>query len=164
MTDAISGEVESTYRIPRLDLSSTEITVTYDRDQQTLPVSYVSLFYPAALDMEMGRGAMVVGEVPPRWAVPSDARGSKLIEKLNVQSASDPTEYAWALGTNFVTAEDEPAVAGGVHSDHAAVAGLTREELVKLIRAIDMGGQYYSRQNTEFVPYASDPVAGGTEY
>ena len=34
-----------------------------------------------------------------------------------------------------------------------------------LIRAIDMGGQYYSRQNTAFVPYANDPVvAGGTRY
>jgi hypothetical protein len=165
MADAITGEVESTYRIPRLDLSSTEITVTYDNDQQTLPVSYVSLFYPAALEMEMGRGAMTEGEIPPRWAVPSDARGSKLIEKLNVQAANDPTEYAWALGTPFEVEEGQPAVAGGVHTDHAAVAGLTRDELVKLIRAIDMGGQYYSRQNTEFTPYASDPVAGGgTEY
>ncbi len=31
--------------------------------------------------------------------------------------------------------------------------GLTREELVKLIRAIDLGGQFYSRKNTAFEPY-----------
>jgi len=31
---------------------------------------------------------------------------------------------------------------------------LTREERVMLIRAIDMGGQYYARQNTGFQPYA----------
>jgi hypothetical protein len=35
---------------------------------------------------------------------------------------------------------------------------------VKLIRVIDMGGQYYSRQNTDFQPYANDPLGGGTQY
>ncbi len=37
---------------------------------------------------------------------------------------------------------------------------MTRDEVVKLIRAIDMGGQFYSRQNTAFVPFNNDPVAG----
>jgi hypothetical protein len=28
-----------------------------------------------------------------------------------------------------------------------------------------MGGQYFARQNTAFVPYAGDPIsAGGTKY
>jgi hypothetical protein len=35
-----------------------------------------------------------------------------------------------------------------------------------LIRAIDMGGQYYARQNSDFKPFVGgDPVAaGGTKY
>jgi hypothetical protein len=33
-----------------------------------------------------------------------------------------------------------------------------------LIRAIDMGGRFYSRQNTAFEPYNNDPVAGGAQY
>ena len=60
--------------------------------------------------------------------------------------------------------ENGGTVAGGTHVDHAAIAGMTRAELVKLIRTIDMGGQFYSRQNTAFVPYTNDPVGGGTQY
>jgi hypothetical protein len=40
------------------------------------------------------------------------------------------------------------------------MAGLTREEMQKLIRTIDMGGQYFARQNTGFKPFNNDPVAG----
>jgi hypothetical protein len=29
-----------------------------------------------------------------------------------------------------------------------------------LIRSIDMGGQYFARQNTGFKPFNNDPVAG----
>jgi hypothetical protein len=155
MTNKVTGE-STQYDIPRLDLSDRPITVTYDRKTQAWPASYVSLFYPAALEMEMGRGAMVVGTVPPKWAVPSDARHSALIEKLNVTSVKDAKRYAWTLGQAF----SDPAIAGASRSDHAAVAGLTREEAVKLIRAIDMGGQYYARQNTQFAPAMTDPVSG----
>ncbi len=164
MTDEATGE-ETSYMIPRLDLSDTPITVTYDRQTETYPVSYVSLFYPAALAMEMGDGAMVEGTVPPRWAIPSDARHSKLIEKLNVTAESDASDYAWELGTPIAPdPTNGGTVAGGTHVDHAALAGMTRDELVKLIRTIDMGGQYYSRQNSPFVPYSGDPVGGGTQY
>jgi hypothetical protein len=164
MTDMATGET-TPYRIPRLDLSNTPITVKYDRRVATYPASYVSLFYPAALSMEMGQdGAMIEGTVPPRWAVPSDARHSKMIEKLNVTAESDPTDYAWKLGTPIEADENGGTVAGGTHVDHAAMAQLTRVELVKLIRTIDMGGQFYSRQNTAFVPYTNDPVGGGTQY
>ena len=41
---------------------------------------------------------------------------------------------------------------------------LTREHEDKLIRAIDMGGQFYSRQNTGFEPFTNDPIAGGQQY
>jgi Hydrazine synthase alpha subunit middle domain len=159
MTDKVTG-VMTPYEIPRLDLSDRPITVTYDRRTQAWPASYVSIFYPAAMAMEMGMGATVTGTVPPAWGLPSDARHSALIEKLNVQSSLDSTRYAWPLGTAF----SDPGIAGGTRTDHAAVAGLTRSELVMLTRAFDMGGQYYSRQNTGFLPNGMDPVAGSAQY
>ena len=53
MTDARHGATPTAYQIPRLDLSARPITVTYDRETKPWPASYVSLFYPAALEMEM---------------------------------------------------------------------------------------------------------------
>ena len=154
MTDEMTME-QTQYQIPRLDLSSRGITVTYDRETRTYPASYVSLFYPAAMGMMM-EDAEITGTVPPQWAVPSDARNSALIEKLNVTSSREPSIYAWAIGEAF----SDPNIAGGTRSDHAQVAGLTREEIRMLIRAIDMGGQFYARQNTQFQPFTNDPVAG----
>jgi hypothetical protein len=144
-----------TYMIPRLDLSDRPITVTYDREEHEWPASYVSIFYPAALEMEMD-GTEITGTVPPKWGVPSDARHSALIEKLNITGSVHTDTYAWPLGEPFSLGE----IAGGTRTDHAAVAGLTREETQKLIRAFDMGGQYFARQNTGFKPFNNDPVAG----
>ncbi|MEI9949642.1 MAG: hypothetical protein WDO74_11850 [Pseudomonadota bacterium] len=128
------------------------------RQLATWPSSYVSLFYPAAMSMEMGK-VTVTGKVPPKWAVPSDARNSLLIEKLNVTSIKTAAKYAWPLNEAFTDAD----VAGGKRTDHAKLAELTRDELVKLIRTIDMGGQYYARQNSDFKPFgAGDPV--GSKY
>ena len=160
MTEGAGADAyTTTYQIPRMDLTSREITVYYDREVKPWPASYVSIFYPAALEMEMGEDTMITGTVPPQWGIPSDARNSKLIEKLNITSAIDDSRYAWALGEQF-----SDAIAGGSRTDHATEVGLTREEVTKLIRAIDMGGQFYSRQNTAFQPYTNDPVAGGTDY
>jgi len=162
MTSTVDA-TSTAYQIPRLDLTDRPITVTYDRGTHTWPASYVSLFYPAALQMEMnepGKTTMVTGNVPPKWAVPSDARNSVLIEKLNVASSKEATRYAWPLGEAF----SDPSVQGGTRSDHAAFAKLTRDELVKLIRTIDMGGQYYARQNTGFMPFASDPLESTKNY
>jgi Hydrazine synthase alpha subunit middle domain len=145
-----------TYEIPRLDLSSRPITVTYDRGEHEWPASYVSIFYPAALEMEMGMGAEVTGTIPPKWGVPSDARHSALIEKLNITGSITTDAYAWPLGEAFSVGD----IAGETRTDHAALAGMTREEVQMLIRAIDMGGQYFARQNTGFVPFNNDPVAG----
>jgi hypothetical protein len=138
-----------------MDLSDRAITVTYDRQTKAWPASYVSLFYPAALEMEQN-ASVSSGTVPPKWAIPSDARHSLLIEKLNVTSSLETTRYAWPLGQPF----SDRGVHGATRTDHAAKAGLTREELVMLIRAIDMGGQFYARQNTGFKPSSIDPVAG----
>jgi hypothetical protein len=75
---------------------------------------------------------------------------------LNVTAEGDTADYAWPLGAAF----SDPNVAGQTRTDHALSNGMTREEVVKLIRAIDMGGQFYSRQNTDFVPFTNDPIAG----
>jgi hypothetical protein len=148
MTDEETGVV-TPYAIPRLDLSDRPITVTYDRDVASWPASYVSLFYPATLEMEMSMGAeLTQGSAPPVWARPSDARHSALIEKLNISAATDETRTAWPLGAPFTN----PGIQGGSRSLHPENVGgsLTREERVKLIRAIDLGGQFYSRKNTSF--------------
>ncbi len=155
MSNAVAGTTAA-YKIARMDLTDTPVTVYYDRNVATWASSYVSLFYPAALAMDEAKGAMVTGTVPPEWAIPSNARKSLMIEKLNVTSSLDNTTYAWPLGQPF----SDPNVHGATRTDHAALAGLTRDETVMLIRAIDMGGQYYARQNSVFMPNTNDPVAG----
>ena len=160
MKNAVTS-TSTDYKVPRMDLTDTQVTVYYDKKVAAWPASYVSLFYPAALSMDMAKGTMVTGTIPPQWAIPSDARNSKLIEKLNVTSTVDSKTYAWPLGEAFT----DPNVAGGTRTDHAAFAKLTRDELVKLIRSIDMGGQYYARQNSDFKPFVDmDPVAGGQQF
>jgi len=160
MTNELTGETTD-YQIPRLDLSSTPITVTYDNKTAAYPVSYVSLFYPSAMKMNTDT-VTVVGTVPPEWAVPSDARNSALIEKINMTSSVDGNKTAWKLGEAF----SNPDIKGGTRTLHPEDQGvdLTREERRALIRAIDMGGQYYARQNTQFAPYDANPLAGGPQY
>ncbi len=152
MTDQDTGKT-STYQIARLDLTATPVTVTYDRKTATYPMSYVSIFYPSALSMEMGDGAKVTGTVPPMWGVPSDARHSALIEKINITSAIDGTKTAWPLNVAF----SDPNIRGGVRTMHPDDVGvtLTRDERTALIRAFDMGGQFYSRDNSGYQPASS---------
>lgn len=151
MTEEGAEEAATTeYTLPRLDLSDRPITVTYDNDVETWPASYVSLFYPAALEMEMSMGSeLAEGSPPPVWARPSDARNSAVIEKLNITSIFDDSRLAWPEGAAF----SNPSIRGsrGLHPENVGV-DLSREERIMLIRAIDMGGQYYSRQNSDFTP------------
>ncbi len=139
-TDPGSG-AQTSYNIPYLDLSDRPVTVVYDRRVATYPASYVSLFYPAASEMG-GRGTMVVGEKPPLWAIPNNARESVMIKKLNVKAADGTLAFAGAA----------------MHPEDKGV-NLTDEERQMLIRAIDIGGQYYSRQNTGFEAFNQDPVS-----
>jgi hypothetical protein len=157
MTDMATG-VASTYQLDRLNLTTREVTVRYDRKTASYPISYVSIFYPAALAME--KGVKVIGTVPPKWGVPSDARNSLLIEKLNITSAFDPARSAWALGQPY----SDPNVHGTARTSHPEDVGitLTREERVALIRSFDMGGQFYSRTNTGFVAYGNNAVGTPT--
>jgi hypothetical protein len=145
MTDPLSG-LTTTYKVPSLDLTDTPVTVYYDKSVSAWPASYVSIFYPATLAMGGMMGPTVVGGVlPPMWGIPEDARNSVLIQKLNV-SASDGTT-AWPVSQQPFHPEDK-----GIN--------LTADERQMLIRTMDLGGQYWSRQNTGFVAFNHDPTAG----
>ena len=144
-TDPVSGQT-TTYNIPYLDLSDTPVTVFYDRSVAAYPASYVSIFYPAAL--EMSPGTKVTGKVPPHWGEPGSARMSELIKKLNMRAPDGTT--AWPLADQPLHPEDQP---GGPYT-------LTDAERRTLIYPMDLGGQFYARQNTGFSPYASDPTSG----
>jgi hypothetical protein len=141
-TDPVTGAT-TTYHIPRFDMSDTPITVVYDRMVATYPASYVSIFMPAALDM--GMQTKVIGTVPPTWGVPGNARGSALISKINLRAGDGATAFGAAM---------HPENVGGSLSD---------EERAALVRVMDLGGQYWARQNTGFTPFAAakDPVSGG---
>jgi len=146
-TNPVTGNV-TTFHIPTLDLTDTPVTVYYDKKVATYPASYVSLYYPATLQMDGMDNIKVEGTVPPEWMIPEDARDSVLISKLNIQ-AEDGT-YAWPKATNPPHPEDK---------------GITMSAVDRqiLVRTADLGGQFWSRQNTGFVPYNNDPTAG-TKY
>jgi|HubBroStandDraft_1064217.scaffolds.fasta_scaffold07252_3 hydrazine synthase alpha subunit-like protein len=147
--DPVSG-VSTTYQIPSLDLTTTPVTVYYDKSVATWPASYVSIFYPAALQMDDSTGTITVsGTVPPMWGVPGSARASKLTQKLNLHGTDGST--AWPLSSNPLHPEDQ----GGTNA-------LTDDERKTIaVYPMDLGGQYYARQNTGFVPLsaAMDAVA-----
>jgi hypothetical protein len=148
MTMALpNAGTSQTFTIPYLDLSSAEIPVVYDRMEASYPKSYVSLFFPAAMEMEMGMGSTMQGEKPPLWAIPNNARESAMIKKLNVRAP----DGSFAYGNPTLHPEDKGVT-------------LTDAERLALIQSIDVGGQFYARQNTGFVPFTNDPVAPGRKY
>jgi hypothetical protein len=141
-TDALTGQ-KTTYKIPTLDLSDTPVMTYYDKRMYTWPASYVSIFYPAAI--EMGPGITITGTLPPKWGIPGSARASVLTQKLNLRGADGST--AWPLSSNPLHPEDK----GVQLSDD--------ERKTIAVYPMDLGGQFYSRQNTGFVPFAGgDPV------
>jgi hypothetical protein len=169
-TDPVSG-VATTYEIPTLDLTSRPVTVYYDRMVASYPASYVSIFYPATLSM-MGDGdttgkVVVTGAAPcsspgllnttpagctPIWGVPGSARASALTQKLNLNGLVSGTadgSTAWPIASYPMHPEDQ----GAGHS-------LTDAERKTLaVYPMDLGGQYWARKNTGFVPFTSgDPV------
>jgi hypothetical protein len=153
MTNMVTG-MTTPYQIPYFDLEDKKMTVVYDRKTMTLNTSYVSIFYPSTIGMMMGKYTITCSYatgtacVPPMWGVPGDARNSEMIAHMNVQSA-DAQRTAW------------PTAVHPMHPENVGIT-LTPEERLALARSFDMGGQYYARQNTQFVPYASDPVKGAS--
>ncbi len=119
-----------TYQIPYLDLSDRLLEVYYENEVVSYPASYVSLLYPSAM---MG-DSMAVGDVPPEWVIPGEARASRLIEVVNMSASADATDLAWT---------DRP-----MHPEDQGVT-VSREDRLMLIRMADLGGQYYSRWNVD---------------
>jgi hypothetical protein len=168
-TDPVTG-AQTTYKIPTLDLSSTPVTAYYDRKVATWPASYVSIFYPATLSMGDSTGKITVtGAAPckqngllpadnggppgctPWWGIPGSARASALTEKLNLHGivgGQPDGSTAWPVSTHPLHPEDQGVT-------------LTDDERKTLaVYPMDLGGQYWARQNTGFVPYTNgDPVA-----
>ena len=166
--DPVTG-VSTTYEIPTLDLTSRPVTVYYDRMVASYPASYVSIFYPASLSM-MGDSdttgkVTVTGAAPcpapgllnnspagctPLWGIPGSARASALTQKLNLHglAAGAPDgSTAWPVATYPMHPED----VGGTLTD--------QERQTLAVYPMDLGGQYWARQNTNFVPFTSgDPV------
>jgi Hydrazine synthase alpha subunit middle domain len=145
-TDPVTGQ-QTTYTIPTLDLSSTPVSVYYDRNVATWPASYVSIFYPASLEMGDSTGKITVtGTVPPKWGIPGSARASALTQKLNLNGTDGST--AWPVSSNPMHPEDQGVT-------------LTDDERKTIaVYPMDLGGQFYARQNTGFVPFTTgDPVA-----
>jgi hypothetical protein len=172
-TDPVSG-VQTSYKIPSLDLSSTPVTVYYDRMVASYPASYVSIFYPASLGM-MGDGdttgkVVVTGAAPcsqggltsgasqdgtaggctPWWGVPGSARASALTQRINLNGLLNGTAdgtTAWPLASNAMHPEDVGVTLSD--TDRKTIA----------VYPMDLGGQYWARQNTGFTPFTNgDPV------
>jgi hypothetical protein len=142
--DPVTGMM-TTYQIPTLDLTDTPVTAYYDKNVATWPASYVSIFYPATL--QMGTDApgtvTVMGTVPPLWGVPGSARASVLTQKINLRSADGKTT-AWPTP---------------LHPEDQGVTLTDDERKTIAVYPMDLGGQYYARQNTGFVPATvGDPV------
>ncbi len=163
-TDPVSGTATN-YQVPTLDLSDSPVTVYYDKKVHTWPASYVSIFYPATIGMGGTMGVKATGAAAPCtssglsanspagctpwWGIPGSARGSALTEKLNlhgvVNGAVDGTT-AWPIQTHPLHPED----VGETLTD--------QERQTLAVYPMDLGGQYYSRQNTGFMPMPYDPV------
>ncbi len=167
-TDPVTG-VQTTYKIPSLDLSSTPVTVYYDRKVATYPASYVSIFYPATLGMMSGdmTGKITVTGAAPCdqggllnttpsgctkwWGIVGSARASALTMKLNLHGlvkGQQDGSTAW------------PVASYPMHPEDQGVSLTDDERKTLAVYPMDLGGQYWARQNTGFVPFTSgDPVA-----
>ena len=144
MTDPLSGK-QTVYHVPTLDLTDTPVTVYYDEGVTSWPASYVSIFYPATLSMGGMMGPKLVkGTIPPMWGIPEDARNSVLVQKLNVKASDGTTAWPTAFHPE----------------DKGASYSLTDDERQMLIRTMDLGGQYWERQNTGFQAFNHDPTGG----
>ena len=153
-TDPATG-LSTTYKIPTLDLTSVPVTVVYDKKVASWPASYVSIFYAASLEMgDTGMAnVMITGSTPQvyarllagdyKWGIPGSARASKLTQKLNLR-APDGTTLAWTTP---------------LHPEDKQVPLTDDERKTIAVYPMDLGGQFYARQNTAFVPITSgDPV------
>jgi hypothetical protein len=133
------------YTIPYLLLTDTPIEIYYEEEVVSYPASYVTLLYPSAM---MG-DVTITGDAPPEWVVPGSARGSRLVEAVNMPAADDASVLAWT-GTRNVNV-------GPMHPEDQGVT-ISREDRLILARISDLGGQYYTRWNNDAYPFATNPT------
>lgn len=124
---------ELEYQIPYLLLTDEPLNVYYEMETVQYPASYVTLLYPSAM---MG-DITATGDVAPEWVTPGLARTSRLVEVLNINSNTDPNEWAW------------PREGAPSHPEDVGGPAVSREDRVRLIQMADLGGQYWSRRNVE---------------
>ena len=110
-----------------------------ERQDYDYPASYVSLL---GLDMELGENQVEIisPDGMPSYVTPGHARRSALIRKLN------PPQ-------RFPTVD--PAVRafeGAVHPRDVGGEELTPDEYYRIILNIDMGAQYFFRENKGATP------------
>jgi hypothetical protein len=105
-----------------------------ERQDYDYPASYVSLL---GLDMELGENQVqiIAPEGMPSHVTPGHARRSALIRKLN------PPQRFPEVDTGVRAFE------GAVHPRDVGGEELTPEEYYRLILNIDMGAQYFFREN-----------------
>jgi hypothetical protein len=130
--------MEQEYVIPVLDLSSKPLNVYYEKEAVTYPASYITMLYPSAM-----MGEVRIEGTPIEWVVPGNARASRFIAKVNINAVNVD-----ANGALTPKVPAEWAYKGASHPEDKGVS-LTRAERVTLIRAMDLGAQYYSRRNIE---------------
>jgi hypothetical protein len=132
-----NATMSESFVVPVLDLSDKPLMAYYEREAVTYPASYVTLFYPSAM---MGRDVQRIEGVPVEWIVPANARASRFIQKLNINAVT-------LNGDGSLTETQQWAFPGTGHPEDKGEPALTREERLTLVRAVDLGGQYYSRRN-----------------
>lgn len=141
--DGTPGPANPSYTI--VDEDGNSMTWTFDLRGQAVDygvgdmlmsgysASHLSLMGPDMMDLEEA-GLTIIGEVPI-YVEPNNARGSRLITKLN-----PPQQYPnQDLGVR--------AFGTTPHTIDQGVADLTADEYMLLVLMADGGGQFYSREN-----------------
>jgi hypothetical protein len=107
--------------------------VVGERMQYSFPASYVSLI---GLGMELGENTVTIAGDYRTYITPGSAAKSDLIQRLN------PPQRFPTVDTNVRAFSGMP-----VHPADVGGTPLTPDEYYLLILNIDMGGQYYFREN-----------------
>ena len=134
----------------RTSISRTRpITVVYDRKVETYPASYVSLFFPAAMEMGMGNA-----QADRRRAAEVGHRRTTRASRAHQEAEREaPPTARFAYGAT----RDAPRGQGR----HADRRGARRRSSA----SIDLGGQFYVASEHRLRPlHAGDPVAPGQKY
>jgi hypothetical protein len=131
VTDMTTGTAQTFV----FDLTGKPLPVTVgERMTGAFTASYVSVM---GLGELLGDDAVQIQGTPFDYAQPANAKGSKIIEKLN-----PPQRYP-VVDT---TVRRYP---GKVHPADVGAAELSPDEYYLLGLSIDMGGQFYSRENKD---------------